>query len=83
VDTYTTFTTVWGSVNPLSAREQINAQQANMEVTHKVNIRYSTTAAAILGTTRIVFGTRTFEVTSITKPNEISEQYELLCKEIL
>lgn len=84
VDTYTTSTTVWGSINPLSAQEAINAQQANMEITHKVTIRYSaTTATYVLGTTRILFGTRVFEVTSITKPDEIKEQYELLCKEIL
>lgn len=77
-DTYSTDTTVWAAVNPLRGQELINAQQVQMEITHKITMRHTT---HVIDTTRILFDSRSFEVTEIIDPYERNQFLELMCKE--
>ena len=78
-DSYSTTQTVWAAVNPLRGTEMINAQQVQMEISHKIVLRYNTNVS---DTTRILFDSRTFEVESIIDPYEKNQFLELMCKEI-
>lgn len=77
---YTTYDTVWGSITPLRGLELIHAQQVQSEVTHKCFIRYNSTVTT---TDRILFDSRTFEITSILNSEERAIYQEVWCKEIL
>lgn len=76
----TTVATVWGSINPLSGRELLQAQQVQAEVTHRVRIRYR---SGLDPSMQIVFGTRTFDIVSIINLEERDREIEILCKELL
>jgi SPP1 family predicted phage head-tail adaptor len=52
---YSTFATVWGSIEPLSGSEGLQGRQAGSEVTHRVRIRYH---AGITSNMRIVWNGR-------------------------
>lgn len=79
VRTFSTDETVWGSVEPLSGRELLNAQQVQAETTHRIRIRYTTNATS---ESRILFKSRTFEIVSLINWLEKNCRLELLCKEI-
>lgn len=80
IETFTTYATVWGSLEPLSARELIGANAQNAEVTHKAIIRYSTSVAT---TDRISFDSRAFEIASMMNIRERNHRMELLLTEVL
>ncbi len=78
-DTYTTECTVWGSLWPISSKEQIQAGQMSAEVTHRVRIRYRRVVRADW---RIKYGDRYFAITGPSiNIKEANEMLELLCKE--
>lgn len=79
VDTWSTFATVWASVEPLRGRELLLAQQANSEVTIRVRVRYN---SSIDPTDRVVIGSRILEILSVIDSEERNWQQELLCKEV-
>lgn len=78
VKTWTTHSTVWAWVRPLSGREQLSAGGVAAEITHKVTIRYNDTLAI---TDRIKFGTRYFAINFIGNYDERNEFMEIMCKE--
>ena len=80
VDTWTKYADVWASIEPLSGRELLLAQQVNAELTLRVIIRYH---SAMVVTDRIIKDSRTLEVVNIINKNERNEQMELLCKEVV
>jgi len=69
----------WASVEPLSTREQFWQSQLQTIGTHKVTMRYT---ALITSRSRILFGTRTFEITSLTNTEERNEELTLICVEV-
>ncbi len=75
--TYSTTTTVWGSVVPLSGRELVQAQQVQSEATTRIRIRYTSLGP----TTRIGFGTRKFDIVHVGNVEERNAEVVLLCKE--
>jgi SPP1 family predicted phage head-tail adaptor len=77
--TWATFATVWGWIEPLSARRLFQAQQANSETTGIIHIRY---VAGLLPTMRVKYGLRTFEIISII-PDEKKIEIQILYKEKL
>ena len=77
--TFSTVETVWGSVEPISGRELLNAQQIQAETTHRIRIRHTTNATS---QSRILFKGRTFEIVSLINWMEKNCRLELLCKEI-
>jgi len=79
IDTFASFATVWASVEPLQGRELEHAQQISAETNHKVTIRYNST---VTEAHRVIFGSRTLEITAIINPQERNEYQDLFCKEI-
>ncbi len=59
---YTTLTTAYGSVEAATSRERFESQQVQAQVSHKLTIRYSPTAATLTAADRITFGERIFDV---------------------
>lgn len=70
--------TVWASVEPISGRELLSAQQVQAAVTHRIRCRYQTGLAA---SQRIVFGARYFDIQSLINPMEIGASLEILATE--
>jgi len=75
---HATTTTVWGSIEPLTGNEMEAARQIHAEATHRVVIRHTT----LTPTSRLLFGTRVFEILDIANPAERNERLELTCKEL-
>jgi SPP1 family predicted phage head-tail adaptor len=78
VPSYSTYATVWASVEPLQGRELEFAQQISAEITHKVTIRYN---AAVTSEHRVVYGERILEIEAVINPEERNEMLILMCKE--
>ena len=79
-DSWSTLTTIWGSVEPLQGRELFTARQVNPELTHKITVRYST---AITPDKRIAFGSRAFDINQVRNIDERNKTMELICKELV
>lgn len=75
---WSTFTTVWAAVWPVSASEQVQAGQQAMTITHRIRIRWR---SGVTSDMRVKFGSRYFAIVGIVTPNEIHRQIDLLCKE--
>jgi len=71
--------TVFGSLWPVSASEQIQAGQTVMTITHRIRIRYRSVLKA---SWRIKFGNRYFAIVSIINPNEAGKYLDIMCKEV-
>ena len=79
-ETWTTAATVWGSIWPVSASEQVKAGTQTMVASHQIRIRYRTVLRA---SWRVLYNGRYFSIVSITDPSEKHEWLDLLCKESL
>ena len=59
---WSTDSTVWGSIRPLSGKELVSAQQVDAKVTHKIEIRYY---SGLDTTYRIQNDSRTFNIIQV------------------
>ena len=66
----TTLATVWASVDGLSSRDIMQAQQANVIATHRIRIRKR---SDVLHTHRVIWKSRTMEIASVTERGEMTE----------
>jgi SPP1 family predicted phage head-tail adaptor len=73
-----TIAVVWASVEPISGRELLAAQQVAGEITHRIRCRYREGLAAA---DRAVFAGRAFDIKSIINPREIGEALEIMATE--
>jgi len=76
-ETWATYDTVWASIEPVSAKEIISADQQVGVATHKIRIRYRVVDVKH----RVLFGSRVFEITSVINFHERSIFLDLLCNE--
>lgn len=74
----TTVATVWASVEGLSSRDIMQAQQANVIATHRIRIRHRDD---VPHTYRIEWRGRTMEIASVTDRND-RQVLELLAREL-
>jgi SPP1 family predicted phage head-tail adaptor len=74
----TTVATVWASVNGLSSRDILQAQQANVIATHRIRIRYR---ADVTHTNRLVWRGRTMEIAAVVERDNRTA-LELLAREV-
>jgi len=81
--TWATDATVWGSIEPLSARELVQAQQIQSDITHRVTMRYRSDLTVTVEQRILFDSTRVFEIISVLNRDERNEQLELLCKETM
>ena len=79
VKSYTTYATVWASIEPLQGRELEHAKQISAETNHRVTIRYN---SDITVEGRVVFGDRTFEITAVLDTDERNRELVLMCSEV-
>lgn len=75
---YADLAKVWASVEPISANEKYLQKQENMQITHKIEIRF---LKGIGITTQILFNERKFKVKSVINPLEKNEKLILLATE--
>lgn len=78
VEGWDTVTTLWASIDPISGRELLTAQQVQTEVTHRIRCRYWT---GLETSQRIVFGARYFDIKSLINTREIGASLEILATE--
>lgn len=79
VVTWVTAGMVWASVEPLRGREYIEAKQGQVEVSHRVVMRWREGVSAEMRL-RIHEG-RMLEIESVINPLERGERLELMCRE--
>lgn len=77
---FSTMATIWGSLWPISASEQIQSMQPGMIVTHRIRIRYR---SVLRPDWRLKYGNRYFNIVSILNPNTANKMLEILCKEAI
>lgn len=78
IKTWASYHKCYASVNPLRGKEYFDTQQIVPEVDNKITIRYK---SGIAPTMRIVWGTRTYEIRSVTNPDERNIMLEFLAVE--
>lgn len=76
---WTTYATVWASIEPLRGRELLWAQQISAELTHSILIRYNSDVTV---KDRAKMGVRIFTFNVVKNMDEKDEMLEILCKEI-
>lgn len=74
----TTFATVWASVQGVSAREYLLAGQQQVEISHRVRMRY---LSGLTPQMRLSWRGRTLEIISILEHDNRSV-HELICQEV-
>jgi len=74
----TTVATVWASVDGLSSRDILQAQQANVMATHRIRIRHRDD---VLHTHRLIWRGKTMEIASVTN-REGHDALEILAREV-
>lgn len=79
VPSWSTTTTRWAEVRPLSAREVLQARQANLMVTHEIRIR---SYADLSSHQRFKLGSRVFNIGSILNSEERGVVNVCLCTEV-
>ena len=78
IRSYANLAEVWASIEPLSVREQIQAQQSQTVYSTRIRIRY---LEGLKATDRVLWDGRTFEISSIIDKLERHHEMELLCVE--
>jgi SPP1 family predicted phage head-tail adaptor len=82
--TWTTYSTVWAHIRPMSGRELINAQQPVGEITHQVTIRYNSSVSVddrIRYYDSVKSTYRYFDINYVGDRDERNAVIVLMCKE--
>jgi SPP1 family predicted phage head-tail adaptor len=79
-ESYTTFATVWASVQPLSGREYFNSQQEHSEVSTRIRIRY---LYGVVPKMRVIMGSKTYLIKDVINKDEGNVELQLMCKEVI
>lgn len=74
----TTVATVWAEIGGLSARDIMQAQQANVIATHRIRIRYRDDVTHLH---RVVWRGRTMEIASVVDRGD-GDYLEILAREV-
>ena len=72
--------TAWASIEPLSGRELLTAQQYFAEATHRVRLRHN---SAVTPSARFAFGSRYLQINSVADVAEKGAELECVCTEVL
>lgn len=78
VSSWSTFATVWASIEPKTTDERFFAQRIEPLTTHYVRMRY---LAGVLASMRIVYSGRVFQIKSVINVNEESQFLEIKASE--
>ena len=78
IETYATYAKTWASIEPLSGRELVYAQQVSEITKIRITIRYNSSVDV---KHRIKFGLRLFDINAIMDTEERNKEMTLLCSE--
>ena len=78
-DSWSTYATVWGSVEPMKGTEELATDQLNPIVSHLITIRYN---LSVVAKHRVLFDSRIFEIISVIKKDSRNIMQELNCHEV-
>jgi SPP1 family predicted phage head-tail adaptor len=78
-DNWSTFTTVWASIEPVSANQILFSEQLQQRITHRIFVRYLTGLSSDM---RVAFDNRTFRVISFRNIEERKKFLEISALEI-
>lgn len=70
---------IWAKVEPLEGREQLMAMQTGMERPHRFTMRYR---EGMTGAQTIIYEARTFDVKSVTDPEERHRELVIMSDEV-
>lgn len=79
VESWSTWATVWASVEPLDGREYFNAQQVTSEVTTRIRMRYRDGVTPQL---RVAWRNRIYQVHAVIRVEERDREIHLMCSEV-
>lgn len=82
VASWSTVATRWMSIEPLTGREAVEAQQINPKLSHRVTMRYDATADVTPGD-RLLWGSRVFHIESAANIEERDRYLVMTCWEEL
>jgi len=80
VKAWATQRTVWGSVEPLTGREYLEARATTQTVTHRIRIRHQPDLT-VTPTWRVSWDGRTFDVESVLNTGERDKELVLMAVE--
>ena len=78
--TWVTIESIYASVEPLRGRELLEFDQMEAEISHRIIIRATDNATP---STRILWGSRIFDINVVRKIEEREIMMELFCKELV
>ena len=78
IPSWTGVTDLWGSIEPLSGREGLAANQLYATATHQIRIRYR---AGVVPKMRFTKGGREFEIDAVLNSDERNRELVCLCTE--
>ena len=81
---WTTDTPAWASIKPLRGSEYYDASQIRANITHNIEIRYTTLSASTKispGYCRLKWGNRIFDIDNVINVEERSIKLLLMCNE--
>jgi SPP1 family predicted phage head-tail adaptor len=86
LDTWTTFATVWASINALQGKQLYKAQTIVGECTHEIVMRWypdpnNQAVAGPKANMSVLFNGRLFEIMAVMNPDERTKELHLLCIE--
>ena len=79
VQSWSTYATVWASVEGISSREALQQGQVQTDVSHRVQMRF---LSGLTHNMRLYWRARTLEIVSVLEHGNRSE-HEILCTEAL
>lgn len=80
VPSWTTFATVWGSVEPLTGREYLEGKALTAEVTYRIRIR---SLSGVTPEMRVSYDSRYFQIVSVMDVDERNREMILMCREFV
>ncbi len=80
IETWSSYVTAQGSIEPVSGREYFDAQVTQADVTHRIYLRY---IAGVIPKMRVKYGARIFDILSVINTRERKVELQLMCREIL
>lgn len=75
---WSTMTTVWAEVLPISGKEVFEQMKLQSKISHKITIRYR---AGVTGGMRLKAGGTLYLIKAIINPRNLNESLELYCEE--
>lgn len=79
IESWSTWATVWGAVEPLAGREYFNAHQVTSEVDTRMRIRYRD---GVTPQMRVSSDGRIYQIHAVVRVEERQREIHLMCSEV-